>query len=112
MEPRALALIEVAGGTIRISIDRAAEWHIVVHQPLEIVVFGIVAGIVLTTCRATSRQLLPGVEEPGGTLVRVLSDTMDGNIALPTPNHFQYASRNWKLFCTVGETNKSRFGQV
>jgi hypothetical protein len=92
------------GGTIRISIDWAAEWQqVLVHQPLEIAVFGILAGIVLTTCRATSRQLLPGVEEPDGKVVRVPSDVMDGNIALPAPNHFRYASRNWKLFCTVGE---------
>jgi hypothetical protein len=57
------------GGTIRISIDWAAEWQQVVHQPLEIAALGIVAGIVLTTCRATSRQLLPGVEEPDENLV-------------------------------------------
>jgi hypothetical protein len=29
---------------------------------------------------------------------------MNGNFALPAPNHVRYASRNWKLFCTLGET--------
>jgi hypothetical protein len=87
-----------------IAVDWAAEWrHLVIH-PLEITVLGIAAGVILTTCRATSRQMLPGVEEPDGKLVRVLSDAMDGNFALPAPNHVRYASRNWKLFCTLGET--------
>jgi hypothetical protein len=90
------------GGTL--TIDWAAEWQHLVNQPLEIAVLGIVAGIVLTTCRATSRQMLPGVEEPDGKLVRVLSDAMDGNFALPAPNHVRYSSRNWKLLCTLGES--------
>ena len=92
-----------SGGTI--AIDWAAEWRHLVNQPLEIAVLGIVAGVILTTCRATSRQMLPGVEEPDGKLVRVLSDSMDGNFALPAPSHVQRdVSRNWELSCAVDET--------
>jgi hypothetical protein len=92
------------GGTSIIAVDWTAEWQHLLNQPLEIAGLGIVAGIILSTCRATSRQMLPGVEEPDGKLVRVLSDAMDGNFALPAPNHVRYASRNWKLLCTLGET--------
>jgi len=89
------------GGVVQ--IDWRYELQHFLEDPFLIIGLGLLAGSVLSLCRATSRQLLPGVEEPDGKLVRVLADAMDGNFALPAPNHIRYDSRNWKLFATIGE---------
>jgi len=87
-----------------VAIDWSTEFQQCTQEPLLILSLGVVAGGILATCRATSREMLPGVEEPDGKLERILADAMDGNFALPAPNHIRYTSSNWKLFSTLGES--------
>lgn len=99
-----LSLVSIplaSGGPV--SVHWNAEFQKFVQEPLLITSLGVTAGLVLTKCRESSRMLLPGVEELDGKTERILADAMDGNFALPAPNHIRYSSTNWKLFVTLGE---------
>jgi hypothetical protein len=99
-----LSLVEIRMPSGIVSIHWSTEFQQLLADPLLTVSLGLVAGVILATCRDQSRSLLPGVEEYNGKLERSLADAMDGNFALPAPYHYRYSSNNWKLFALVGET--------
>lgn len=99
----ALSNIRIPLGSGLVSIDWPTEIQKGTEELCPSVFLGIMAGVLLSQCRASSRQLLPGVEELDGKLVRILADAIDGNFALPAPNHVRYTSLNWKLFSALGE---------
>jgi hypothetical protein len=96
--------VPLANGAI-VSAEWSREWQHLIENPVSVVAIGVIAGVLLSQCRATSRSLQPGVEEPDGKLTRVLGDTIaERSIALPAPNQIRYSNPNWRLVAFIGET--------
>ena len=93
-----------SSATTAIGMNWEYELQQCISHPLSIISFGLVAGVVLSTSRTV--QLVHGMEEPDGKLVRILADTMaekNDAIALPAPNHVRYSNTKWKYLAFLGE---------
>ena len=95
--------ISVPYSTTTIGINWGDELQQLLANPTLILGLGLLSGFVLSFSR--TRQLIPGMEEPDGKLVRILADTMAEKdaIALPASNHVRYPNTKWKVLAFVGE---------
>ena len=96
--------VSISSTATSIGINWEYELQQCMSHPISIISFGFLAGIILSISRTL--QLIPGMEEPDGKLVRILADTMaekNDAIALPAPNHVRYSNTKWNWLAFGGE---------
>ena len=90
---------------ISLSLLSGTDWTIEIGTlSPQTIAIGIAGGIAGAECRSISRKCQPGVEEPTGSVERLLADGAIGSIALPEAHHIRYGNSTWRALALGGET--------